>query len=130
MNQQTITSSVKERQQQLLRRADELRREVQAARQSGQAAVSAAGTEVEDLKDRAAQSGASLVRDAEEQRDLDELAQVEAALARLESGRYGLCADCGEPIGEARLAAMPAAACCAGCQAERERHPGAAARHG
>ena len=134
MSTQTITSSVKERQELLLRRAEQLRRELQAARESAQPAASAAGAEVEDLKDRAAQSEASVVSDAEQERDLDELAQVEAALARLAAGRYGECADCGEPIGEARLAAMPAAECCAGCQArrerEREQHSAGAARHG
>lgn len=132
MSTQPITSSVKERHQLLLDRARQLRQELQAAHESAQPAASAAGAEVDDLKDRAAQSEASLVHDAEEQRDWDELAQVEAALARLEAGRYGECADCGEPISEARLAAMPAAARCAGCQArhERERPATGATRHG
>ncbi len=40
------------------------------------------------------------------------LEEVEAALARLESGNYGLCEVCGKPIGEARLEAMPAARLC------------------
>jgi DnaK suppressor protein len=124
MSTQPITFTVKERHELLLHRAEQLRRELQAARESAQPAASAAGTEVEDLKDRAAQSEASVVGDAEQERDRDELAQVEAALARLAAGRYGECADCGEPIGEARLAAMPAADCCAGCQAERERAHG------
>ena len=40
------------------------------------------------------------------------LEEVEAALARLEAGNYGLCQVCGKPIGEARLEAMPAARLC------------------
>jgi RNA polymerase-binding transcription factor DksA len=40
------------------------------------------------------------------------LEEVEAALARLEAGNYGLCEVCGKPIGEARLEAMPAARLC------------------
>ncbi|MGU3409372.1 TraR/DksA family transcriptional regulator [Microbacterium sp. M1A1_1b] len=38
--------------------------------------------------------------------------QVDAALARLDAGTYGTCAVGGEPIPEARLAAVPWAATC------------------
>lgn len=34
------------------------------------------------------------------------------------------CADCGEPIPEARRQAMPAATCCTFCQQEREKRGG------
>ncbi len=37
---------------------------------------------------------------------------VDAALARLDAGTYGRCAVGGEPIPEARLAAVPWAATC------------------
>jgi len=36
-------------------------------------------------------------------------------LARLAAGSYGVCERCGQPIGEARLAARPAAVLCIGC---------------
>ncbi len=49
--------------------------------------------------------------------------QAEAALKRLDSGDYGLCDDCGEAIGLARLMANPATSLCVHCQAERERAP-------
>ena len=35
------------------------------------------------------------------------LAQVEAALERIDAGTYGICAVCGEPIAEGRLEARP-----------------------
>ncbi|KQS14838.1 molecular chaperone DnaK [Curtobacterium sp. Leaf183] len=38
--------------------------------------------------------------------------QVDAALARLDEGTYGMCVVGGEPIPEARLAAVPWAATC------------------
>ncbi|WIB59685.1 TraR/DksA C4-type zinc finger protein [Curtobacterium sp. MCLR17_007] len=38
--------------------------------------------------------------------------QVDAALARLDKGTYGMCVVGGEPIPEARLAAVPWAATC------------------
>jgi DnaK suppressor protein len=40
------------------------------------------------------------------------LDEVDAALERLRSGTYGVCQGCGQPIGEARLEAMPAARFC------------------
>ncbi|ROP61519.1 TraR/DksA C4-type zinc finger protein [Curtobacterium sp. PhB115] len=38
--------------------------------------------------------------------------QVDAALARLDAGTYGICTVGGEPIAAARLAAVPWAATC------------------
>jgi DnaK suppressor protein len=37
----------------------------------------------------------------------DQLDDVEAALAALDEGRYGLCEVCGDAIAEARLEVMP-----------------------
>lgn len=37
----------------------------------------------------------------------EQLDDVDAALTALDEGRYGLCEVCSEPIGEARLEAMP-----------------------
>jgi DnaK suppressor protein len=47
-----------------------------------------------------------------------ELEQVEGALRRLASGRYGTCAGCGEDIEPERLAAVPYTDRCRAC-AER-----------
>ncbi len=44
-----------------------------------------------------------------------EVAQVRAAIRRLDAGTYGRCATCGEPIGAARLAAMPSTTTCVTC---------------
>lgn len=45
------------------------------------------------------------------------LADVTAAQARLEAGKYGICAVCGRPIAAERLAALPWATRCVGCPA-------------
>jgi len=45
----------------------------------------------------------------------DNLAEIEAALAKLESGSYGECEDCGNRIDPARLEAMPSARYCIDC---------------
>lgn len=47
-----------------------------------------------------------------------EIAGIERALARMDSGQYGTCARCGEAIAPARLRALPAAELCIRC-AER-----------
>ena len=44
-----------------------------------------------------------------------ELADIEAALARLSSGSYGHCEQCGRAIGRQRLRAVPEARHCASC---------------
>lgn len=45
----------------------------------------------------------------------DALAEVEAAIRRLEDGTYGRCQRCGQPIAPARLEAKPAARRCISC---------------
>jgi DnaK suppressor protein len=46
---------------------------------------------------------------------------VLAAIGRLESGGYGLCADCGKPVPEGRLEVKPEADRCLVCQTKRDR---------
>ena len=48
------------------------------------------------------------------------LARVEAALRRCDNDEYGLCLDCDEPIGYARLKARPDALFCINCQTDKE----------
>ena len=49
------------------------------------------------------------------------LAEIDGALKRIEEGTYGVCSNCGKPIPEARLEALPWATLCIDCQRERER---------
>ena len=42
----------------------------------------------------------------------DTLSDIDEALTKLDNGTYGVCEECGQPIGEARLEAMPAARLC------------------
>lgn len=50
------------------------------------------------------------------QLDYRTLRQVDAALDRLDKGEFGICISCGGSISPKRLAAIPWAACCIGCQ--------------
>lgn len=57
-----------------------------------------------------------------------ELAQIETALERLGRREYGICDDCGEFIGLARLRALPFADRCTACQSQAELRAGWTAR--
>jgi DnaK suppressor protein len=58
----------------------------------------------------------TLVADARQQ-----LAEVEAALGRLDDGSYGTCEVCGEAIVPDRLEARPTARTCVACAARLSR---------
>jgi RNA polymerase-binding protein DksA len=51
----------------------------------------------------------------------EQLSQLDAALQRLNDGSYGLCRQCGRPIGSARLEARPAADTCITCAGQQGR---------
>ncbi|MDQ4132218.1 MAG: TraR/DksA C4-type zinc finger protein [Actinomycetota bacterium] len=49
----------------------------------------------------------------------DSLDEVETALSKLETGTFGNCEGCGQPISVARLEAKPAARYCIDCASRR-----------
>lgn len=81
------------------------------------AAAGTAGTDDEHDPEGATiaferQHVAALVSQAQEH-----LARIDAALRKLDDGSYGLCGNCGQPIGAERLAARPASLTCVRCAA-------------
>lgn len=67
---------------------------------------------------------ASIDRDARLshlQRKANQYREITAALARLDSGEYGICQDCDEEISPKRLRAAPQARRCIRCQDRQER---------
>ena len=46
------------------------------------------------------------------------LAEVQQALARIDNGTYGICSNCGQPIPEKRLEAIPWATLCVTCESK------------
>jgi RNA polymerase-binding transcription factor DksA len=77
-----------------------------AAHQAGQSGAGNAGR-------TAARRAKMLARAAVSERQA--LAEIEAALERIASGRYGRCEQCGEPIEAALLSSRPQARYCAAC---------------
>jgi DnaK suppressor protein len=55
---------------------------------------------------------------------------IDEALARVENGTYGICADCGDEIGLERLKVLPFAVRCVDCESRRSRGEGSASRLG
>ena len=53
-------------------------------------------------------------------RELKLLTQIDEALERIEDGSYGLCGECGGPIGVDRLKARPVTTLCIECKSEQE----------
>jgi RNA polymerase-binding protein DksA len=49
------------------------------------------------------------------------IGQIDRALAKLDSGSYGACDKCGQPIGEDRLKVAPFATLCIECKRREER---------
>ncbi len=47
--------------------------------------------------------------------------KIDKALKKIESGDFGICEDCEEPIGEKRLAARPETTLCIRCKEDQER---------
>lgn len=54
----------------------------------------------------------------------DEIAKISAALARMDSGQFGICVGCGEVIDAERSKAYPSASECIDCARDSERSAG------
>ncbi|MEK7447053.1 MAG: TraR/DksA family transcriptional regulator [candidate division NC10 bacterium] len=77
------------------------------------------GGPMEDV-DRESVTGVLSRLDGRERHELDE---IYAAQARLETGTFGVCERCGQPIELARLRAIPATRHCLACQSRLEARP-------
>lgn len=119
---QTITPQL---QQQLQARLQASRQALEAQRLAHLAGQSRAAHAREVLLqdgDDATQRDAERTVDFDRtDRDAVALAEIDQALLRLASGRFGLCGDCGEPIALARLQAAPQVLRCLGCETAHER---------
>ncbi len=82
-----------------------------------------AGTPVNGVLDAAESSDADIQEDIELaliQMKAETLNKIDEALARLESGTFGFCTECGAEISERRLRALPFALRCKDCEEARE----------
>ena len=69
-----------------------------------------------DLADQATGNNEVHIQLKLKQTDAKILQAIEEALLRIEQGSYGVCRDCGEPVAEARLNAIPWTRVCITCK--------------
>ena len=69
-----------------------------------------------DMADQASGNNEVHIQLKLKQTDAKILQAIEEALVRLDKGSYGICRDCGEPIAEARLNAIPWTRVCISCK--------------
>lgn len=103
-----------ERFRQLLEERRSALRETRAARHEAGQTVELDQQRTGRLSRMDALQGQAMAR-ASEERGVQELQRIEAALARIDGGEYGLCLECDEPIATGRLEADPAAPLCIRC---------------
>ena len=121
--QDELRSMLETRRQELTQQLREQMRGVRAG------AEDRGGPNAEDLSEEDTQADIDL---ALMQMASETLRAIDAALLRLEQGKYGNCAACGHPIAQERLRALPFAVRCKECEATREeaerRRPGVGRR--
>ena len=72
---------------------------------------------VADFAEQAVQTQNDAVLEGIDEAALTEITQIDAALARIDDGHYGICRSCREAIAPQRLLAMPQAVTCVSCAA-------------
>jgi DnaK suppressor protein len=73
-----------------------------------------------EFEERGQEERAARILARLDDRSLDEIRGIDAALRRMIDGAYGICADCGATIAPARLRAVPAADRCIECARTQE----------
>ncbi len=104
----------------LLVQKQEIIRNLMSENEDFKAAVENLG--VNDLADIASNDIDCRTLEALGTQDQLRLNKVEAALIRLENGKYGVCARCSSKISKDRLEAIPYAVLCIKCQTASEKN--------
>lgn len=118
-------ADLRDLQRRLDEREGQLQAEVRSSRaESADKPSTVPHSQVQDDAEQAEERIRGAVTHADEERDIEELRQIEAAKGRMARGRYGWCADCDMEIPLLRLRAQPAAERCVRCQEAYElKHP-------
>lgn len=84
---------------------------------------------VTDLGDESVADMLADLEAAQVDRQVNEVRDIEAALARINSGEYGVCIDCSENIAFERLQVYPSAKRCIRCQEQHEKNYAGEGQH-
>lgn len=110
MKDTEVAIKLKQRRQELL---DRLKKITSDVRHEGEAIEA-------DFAEQAVQRENDQVIDAIGGAARQELTQINVALARIESGDFGLCSECGKDIGVQRLEVLPYSTMCLACASRTE----------
>jgi len=103
---------------QLLERRSRLIRALQAQLQSVRAGDQFRSSDAGDI-------AASAMADFESlnvaEMEVRELKKIDGAIQRIDGGTFDVCEECGGPIGQTRLRALPHATLCVSCQEQLEK---------
>jgi DnaK suppressor protein len=99
---------------------EDRRRDIQDRLRSLRETLPAQVAEVKDAEEQSVQDFAQDVELALMEMKSETLSQIDEAIRRLEAGVYGVCANCGRDVAEARLKALPFATLCLECQENAE----------
>ena len=106
-------------------RIQQLRKEIaRGLHQSGRPEVISLANHLEEIDDAPVADLESALEIAALEREGRELRAMEAALERLHTPDYGVCAECGKDIPYVRLEVRPEATRCVGCQSRLEGEQG------
>jgi DnaK suppressor protein len=110
----------------LLEERERVRKAIAGLREDHPGTLDEEVEEIESVSDNHLAETATATLDREIDYTLEEnsgqvLAEIEAALKRIEDGTYGTCTNCGKEIPVERLEAYPWASLCIDCKRESER---------
>ena len=91
--------------------------------EAGKTVIDMAGQEekLPDLNDRASQESELNLEIRMRERERKLIVKMRDAIERIDSGVYGICEECGEPIGVKRLMARPVTTFCIECKTREEK---------
>ena len=93
----------------------------EALRNNGETFSELSDTPLEHLADRGSDNFAKELMISVLQNSEAEICDIDAALAKLEAGTYGVCENCNSSICKSRLKALPFARLCIECKQAEER---------
>jgi len=76
-----------------------------------------------EFEEEAAKEKMAGVLEQLDDREKQEIEQIDTALAKIRTGGFGMCASCGKQIAESRIKAIPWTPFCIDCAEEQEQGP-------
>jgi DnaK suppressor protein len=111
------SQNVRRLEEKLLQQQAQLERSMLTAVEQGRQTVT---DEIQDVADQAVSSYQKELLFTQGTNGHTQLSLIRLALERIGEGSYGECLQCGSPIGEKRLDALPWTPCCINCQEKIE----------